>query len=312
MADGEYPILAVSEVDTLRDEQMGSKRKFWFLSSENHSLWLFKYSREGTGEDWAEKIASELAALLCLPHARVELAMCRQRRGSISQDFTDNKSKGELVHGNELLVDIDTQYPLYERYRVSQHTVSNIARALSQDFVMPLTIDFFPGRRCDAKGVFLGYLLLDALIGNTDRHHENWALLAKSHAGKRVAQLAPTFDHASSLGRELTDERVSACLVDSRDKNALTVEKYAERAKSAIYADNGKKLSPLEAFAAFHSHGGTAGSIWLDKLSRTSDHMMQIVVERVPTSVLGPKRREFVGRFLRHNRSRLLGVGVGS
>ena len=25
--------------------------------------------------------------------------------------------------------------------------------------------------------VFAGYLLLDALIGNTDRHHENWAVM---------------------------------------------------------------------------------------------------------------------------------------
>ena len=25
--------------------------------------------------------------------------------------------------------------------------------------------------------LFVGYLLLDSLIGNTDRHHENWAIL---------------------------------------------------------------------------------------------------------------------------------------
>lgn len=40
--------------------------------------WLFKYARlsngQVTGEHWAEKVASEVAGLLHIPHARVELA----------------------------------------------------------------------------------------------------------------------------------------------------------------------------------------------------------------------------------------------
>ncbi len=63
------------------------------------------------------------------------------------------------------------------------------------------------------------YLVLDALIGNTDRHHENWGFLGQvlvnidevSEAARLVKQggydIAPSFDHASSLGRELPDEK---------------------------------------------------------------------------------------------------------
>lgn len=313
MSTTAYPIRPIEEANNLRDEQMGSKPKFWYLDPESQDLWLFKYGREGTGEDWAEKIASELAELLSLPHAEVELATCQQKRGIISLDFTDGKRKGDLTHGNELLFEIDNTYPQNERYRASQHTVSNIVRTLSQDFVKPSTIEFFPDKLCDAKGVFLGYLLLDALIGNTDRHHENWGLLVKSRSGTRVAELAPTFDHASSLGRELRDEKVNACLSYSKDKNALTVERYADKARSAIYLHgNAKPLTPLEAFDAFCSHAENARAMWLDKLAQTTDDSMQVAVERVPASLLGPDRKEFIGRLLRHNRRRLLDMGMSS
>jgi hypothetical protein len=54
----------------------------------------------------------------------------------------------------------------------------------------------------DHVWLFPGYLMLDALIGNTDRHHENWGarVLAGLGNGRRMAVLAPTYDHASSEG----------------------------------------------------------------------------------------------------------------
>lgn len=48
--------------------------------------------------------------------------------------------------------------------------------------------------------------MLDAVIGNTDRHHENWGILRKRVGDRWQGMVAPTFDHASSLGRELRDE----------------------------------------------------------------------------------------------------------
>ncbi|MEG3898961.1 MULTISPECIES: hypothetical protein [unclassified Microcoleus] len=46
--------------------------------------------------------------------------------------------------------------------------------------------------------------MLDAWIGNTDRHHENWGFVEvrASKTPQVIAHLAPTYDYASSLGRE--------------------------------------------------------------------------------------------------------------
>jgi hypothetical protein len=49
-------------------------------------------------------------------------------------------------------------------------------------------------------------LTFDALIGNTDRHHENWGLLHErtSNIPPPNTHLAPAFDNGTSLGHEFT------------------------------------------------------------------------------------------------------------
>ena len=69
-----YPIIEVLSAAAIAVEQLGSKDKFWY-EDENHQWCLFKKSRPGTGEDWAEKAASELAEMLGLLHARYQLAI---------------------------------------------------------------------------------------------------------------------------------------------------------------------------------------------------------------------------------------------
>ena len=71
-----YPITEVKRESVRESEDMGSKDKFWYLHpTEEEGYWLFKYPRCNTGEHWAEKIAAEVADLLGISHARVELAI---------------------------------------------------------------------------------------------------------------------------------------------------------------------------------------------------------------------------------------------
>lgn len=53
---------------------------------------------------------------------------------------------------------------------------------------------------------FTGYLVLDALVANQDRHEENWAVLRPLPGGGEVT-LAGSYDHGSSLAFNLTDAR---------------------------------------------------------------------------------------------------------
>ncbi len=254
----------------LTPDHRGPARKFWFTRTDD-TRWLFKYSRPQTGEHWSEKVAAEIGAQLGIPVARVELAMCDGLPGACSQSFLSDESA--LVHGNELLQEVDQTYPVTQLRGVSKHTVDAVFEQLSNvdpPIGSPSTLS--------AADCFVGYLLLDALIGNGDRHHENWAVIHDT-AGRR---LAPSYDHASSLGRELLDEaRVIRLGGADRDR---TLDRYAARATSAFYARpadakrsaRSTRSAPRHGFGQKRARSGWPGwRTWGRILSRTSCTLSQ-------------------------------------
>ncbi len=304
-----FPIREVLIHDKQFVEQMGTKEKFWCSEPQSDQRWLFKYNRPNTGEDWSEKIASEIAELMGIPHATVELASCEGRPGVLTLDFTEKTHKGALVHGNELLSEVVEQYPRRQLRKVSQHSISNIIQVLSRSYVHLSAGRNFPHAVQKPKDQFLGYLMLDALIGNIDRHHENWGILVTTHLPnlESYAELAPSYDHASSLGRELSDERRAQRLTTS--DSGFTVKAYTKKAVSAIYPsdDPGKPLSTIEAFTQFSKQCLEASQAWLDRLRQISDDSFASIVSQVPSGRLSAISGEFILEVLRLNKQRLLG-----
>jgi hypothetical protein len=66
-----FPVLRVDSRKSEAIQPLGTKRRFW-LREDDRRL-LLKAEERGTGQDWAEKIACELSALLGLPHVDHEL-----------------------------------------------------------------------------------------------------------------------------------------------------------------------------------------------------------------------------------------------
>lgn len=320
------PPYAVHDVDpasATEREDMGSKRKFWFRVDK--VLWLFKYSRRlilssaniptaetkeavYTGEHWAEKLAAEIAEALGIPHAVVELAQDQESRvpGAMIRDLTV-RSHGELVHGNELLFELDPSYPKAQHYGAREYTLDSIFSVLSGPPIgLPPGFDV-PADVRTAVDLFVGYLLLDALIGNTDRHHENWALV-RSLSGNLV--LAPSYDHASSLGRDLSETEQRRRLT-TRDAGA-TVEAYAHRARSAIYR-HGQDARPMGTFVAFAEAAARrpeAARAWRSRLHDVPEDALQTIVTRVPDQVMSTAARQFVARFLGYTRRQILDLSA--
>jgi hypothetical protein len=232
----DYPIIEVRPEDIIGDEGMGSKPKFWFRRDGRR--WLFKEAREGTGEDWAEKIVAEVARVAGIPAANVELAESHGRRGCASLSFADPDDAETLIHGNEILAGFVLGYDPRKTFHQSDHTLDNIATAIRRMF----------SEKAQQDGVLAAlaeYFVLDALVGNTDRHHENWGIVARSVQVERTLQItmrvAPTFDHASSLGRELLDEARTNMLTQGRIGN------YVRRGHGAIFQNTTdlRGLNPL-------------------------------------------------------------------
>ncbi len=291
-----YPILTIQPEWVLEEEAMGSKRKFWFRQPDDGAGWLFKYPQPNTGQHWTEKIAAEIAEELEILHAKVELALFDGVKGSATESFA--REGRELYHGNQILAGQVLGYDPVKRFRQSSHTLANIFAALDRVFRRPeLAVA--------AKQRMAEYLVLDALIGNTDRHHENWGILVKQTPKGRTRIIAPSFDHASSLGRELLDDTPGKCRVRILKENRIG--HYAENAPGAIYWDENDKraISPLELVrraARMHPDLFRRAFVLLDKLEKQS---LERIVERVPPGWMSGVARQFAIELTCYNLTQL-------
>ena len=297
--DNQFPIIYVPANAAEEIEAMGTKDKFWFHHSEFGKC-LYKKARPNTGEDWSEKIASELCALLGLPHAHYELAIHNQAFGIVSPSFV--RDGDALVHGNEILARRDRSYPIDRTFKVSQHTLDVVLDVIGGE-VVQLPLNWLPPAGITtAVEVFLGYLLLDAWIGNTDRHHENWGLLAQSGKASTVYHLAPTYDHASCLGRELQDNKREIML------KATSVKNYVAKCRSALYVlDSDKKaMFTLDIFRIAARRYPNAARIWLGRLESVSTIDTMKLLQRIPPARISKIAIDFAQKVLEMNQHSLL------
>src|SRR5439155_6633596 len=115
-----FQVVEVPSAAANLTEQLGTKPKFWYEGNKR----LFKEARPGTGEDWSEKVSSELCRLLGVPHATYDLAVWRGKRGVVTETFVPDGAR--LVHGNELLAKLVPDYPGAKFFRVRQHTLRRV------------------------------------------------------------------------------------------------------------------------------------------------------------------------------------------
>jgi hypothetical protein len=300
-----YPITGIPPDAPEAEEPLGTKPKFWFGDHQ----YLFKAARKDTGEDWAEKVSAEIARYLDLPHAEYELARWEGSRrpeeanGVSSANFCPPGAA--LVLGNELLSETDPAYRVagVSKFRVSAHTVDRVVAVLrAKSLRLPLGWRAPPGID-GAVQVLIGYLLLDALVGNTDRHDANWGAVRLADG---VVHLAPTFDHASSLGCHLTDANRADRLC-TKDSNR-TVAAFAAKGRSALYRFEAERTPLLtsEAFLCAARHDRFAAIHWLTALEALSEREIAILLGKVPAERISDTAAEFAKRLVMINRNRLL------
>lgn len=292
-----YLITPLRNEDVLAPEEMGSKSKGWVQVPGDSERWLFKYARitngQVTGEHWAEKIAAEVASLLLIPHALVELATLDGAPGCISRRFPELANPGaELIHGNDLLAGAVLGYDRTKQFRQNDHTLENIFAAISH-------VIQNSHEREVAFRQLAGYVILDALILNTDRHHENWALIRIMDArGVVVHTVAPTFDHASSLGRNEPPDKLVAWLSDPERPKW-----YANRSqcRGGIYfrSNNSHGANPLKLLELVARKWPDYFVPWLAHLEHVTEEAICDTVDQVPPETMVQAQRDFAKALLR-------------
>ncbi len=287
----QFEVLDVTSWRAGGEEQLGTKPKQW-LRDPSDRLWLWKAATRNRsttgdfakGDDWAERIVTEIARTIDVPVAMTELAERAGALGTVSSSVLDPESE-RLVHGNELLAEVGVVGS--DPHDRTGYTLDAVRRSL----------DGVTGARpgSTAFECLAGYLIVDAVAGNTDRHQENWAVI-ESTAGER--RLAPSFDHASSLGFLLDDGARSAMLTTT-DRNQ-TPEAWAARARTRF--EGGPH--PVEiAMAAIDMIGPDVAGVHLERLGELD---LVGIVALVPSERMSGPAREFAVRVAEANRARIL------
>lgn len=282
-------VVDVSGWESAREEHLGTKPKQWLRGTDG-TLWLWKESttqrdlRHGVfrkGDDWAEVVAGRVAVQLGVPVAEVELATRHERFGIVSRSVLVDHHE-VLVHGNELLAEAGVA--VGRRRDRTGYTLAAVELVLAA-VAPPVPSD----RLSTAFDWFVGYLILDALVGNTDRHEDNWGTI-RSPAGPR---LSPSFDHASCLGFLLSDEERIERLTEG---SGSTVDAYA---KAATTKFEGRPTTIEAVVGAFDRISATAQAFWRARIGAVES--IDGPLAEVPADRMTETARRFAAALFARN-----------
>ena len=211
-----------------------------------------------------------MAASLGVPCAPTRLCRRNGNRGSLSLSIKPDGQdlfEGSLallwsagVHGYVPHIEgakaIDPDRPRYKR---PGHSLANIKTALDGVAAPP---GFTGPPKLTGFDVFAGYLILDALVANQDRHEQNWAVLRPQLQGE-PDRLAPSYDHGTSLGHNLTDTERESRLRDPESLAAWVRKGVAHR-----FEHLGRPPSLVDhAAVAIHMCSPEAAQWWRGRLA---------------------------------------------
>jgi len=180
-------------------------------------------------------------------------------------------------------------------------TVLNILQELTKTVSLPLRYSENDVIKT-ASEMFIAYLMFDCLISNPDRHHENWGVVSDSIYSEMW--LAPTYDHASGLGCRVSDEERKRRLA-TKDKR-YTVTGFVNKAQSAFYGKDLKRLKTIDAFTLASKLNKEASDYWLNKVKRLPIRSVEDIFNKIPPHLISNAAIDFALEIFKENRKRLL------
>lgn len=241
----------------------GGTRAKKYIQSPDDKYYYFKRSQYKQPTDkkpekdykyefWGEIIAYEVGTLLGFNVLKYEIGYDGVNIGCISESMIDSE-KEQLTEGIKFLQADNPEYKPDNKDHRKLYTFQAIEKAL------------YRFRFNRFKKDIVEIIVFDALIGNGDRHQENWAVIMEHSAVMKaisnleqfltignkeftdeevydfnLVRFAPIYDSGSSLGRELTDNRVNELLASNEQ-----LIKYISRGPSEIHWID-KKLSHFD------------------------------------------------------------------
>ena len=280
-----YPIKMPDKDFKFLDSSFNTKgsRVKKIVVDNNGNKAYFKYEGNGylVSEACSEKMCYEIAKILGYDCARIELA---------------NDSEGILGVLNYLFIDIgDVEHidsisylKTYDSERAKYYTISNIKKKLDT-----LDENLFEG--------FIKVMVFDALVGEQDRHEENWGI---ERLGDQY-RFSPLYDNGCSLLNKFKNE----IYANNYYSGKKDFDAYINRSKTLIYKeDNIKQYKHFELIEYLNIHYNKLVQTEILNLNKLTDEIIENIVGKIPDDLLTKIHKEYIIKYLKKRRDILLNI----
>lgn len=244
---------------------------------------FFKYEGNGylASEACSEKMSYEIAKVLGYECARIELA--RDTDGTLGVLNYLFIEIGSTEH-----IDAVSYLNIHSNERPKYYTISNIKKTLDE-----LDVNLF--------NEFIKIMVFDALVGEQDRHEENWGI--ERINGKY--RFSPLYDNGCNLLRNFKDKTYAEAYYSGiKDFDA-----YINRSKTIIYKEDNKsqyKHFELIEYLNYRYHDIIQKEI--KNLNKLTDDIIEEIVGNIPDELLTKKHKEHIIIYLKKRRDILLNI----
>jgi hypothetical protein len=291
-----WQIIDVTSWTPYAKEARGRRPKQW-IQDPSGGIWLWKQpppidpKRPHTArrsEPAIEVLALELARRVGVPVAEARPAITSGERGVISRRF--HESDEEHHPGAELLglPSESGSGPDARRRRNEGRASATLERVRAK------LSELQEGHGINLLEPFARILVMDAWLGNGDRHTGNWALVT----GPAGPRFAPMYDPTACLGVELTDDRPELAAPTSD-----AIARYARRCSSGFGggADGRTGIPMSEVLEKLEEWPE-----WRSALAELKPRILELLdilpalIEEIPDDWLSRDRKQFAALLLPH------------
>jgi len=248
----------------------GTREKFWLVKPGTTERFIFKLPKEGTGEIWAEKVASEVGKVLNLEMMDVVIAKYENRQGLLLTNFVKYGEEEHFDGGDLLKTIIDD----FDPNDLQDYNFENVVECL-----IPLNLDKEIAR----------VIIFDALIGNQDRHCENWGVIQ----GNGNIRLAPIYDNGACLGFNNKEDRIELML---KDQNMF--QSFTNRGKSIIGIGSKKKPKIKALLHEVYVMFPEIVTEEIERLNYLQSQGIKHILKTIPSEIMSETHKIWVERLL--------------
>jgi len=283
----------------------GSKDKSLYVSPDERIYdfivpkhrYLFKLSYDRYPEQfWIEIIAYKLGILMGLdvPPSFVAVHKKRKITGTLIEWFLNypGTKKKVKISGADYMQMLIKDYDLEKGKQHNFQSIKKLHLALKNVYAW----DY------DWRKYWTKTLTFDALIGNTDRHQENWGIIWTYKNKKATPEnMTPIFDNGTSMGHEILNKKFEA----------FDIEKYVSKGTHHMKWDLNypKRVQHVELIRHFIKDSPEVKDIALNLLKFDTKEMENDIIELTKFKVSHPlslERVRFIIKLLLFRRENLL------